>query len=321
MSSPRCASRSATASTVGASIRPASLPSARNTTESAYEAATGSCVTITTVRPCTRTASRNSSSTPCAARVQGAGRLVREDHPGLGDQRAGDGDPLALTAGELVGAVTEPVAETDRGEDLLGPRTVDAPPGELQRQHRVLRDGERVQQVVLLEHEPDPTPPEPRQLGLGPARHLRAVDHHDPAVRPVEPRRALQQRRLAGPRRTHHRRERPALQAQRDPVQRGHRAVVTAVGPAHLDQPQCLGGGSLVVSVVRCGTSLSPSVRHALCLVNDATENAGCAHWAQNPYPGCTQRHPRRRVLGGARDRAAIGGAASVASLPTHRNP
>lgn len=49
-----------------------SLPSARNTTESAYEAATGSCVTITTVRPCTRTASCNSSSTPRALRVSRA---------------------------------------------------------------------------------------------------------------------------------------------------------------------------------------------------------------------------------------------------------
>ena len=56
------------------------------------------------------------------AGVEGAGRLVGEDHRGPGDQRAGDRDALLLAAGQFAGAVLAPVAEPDAVEDLAAPR-------------------------------------------------------------------------------------------------------------------------------------------------------------------------------------------------------
>jgi len=44
-------------------------------------------------------------------RVELAGRLVPQDEDRVLDHRAGDRDPLLLAAGELVGAVLEPIAE------------------------------------------------------------------------------------------------------------------------------------------------------------------------------------------------------------------
>ena len=52
--------------------------------------------------------------------VEVAGGLVGEDDGGTVDQRAGDGDALALAAGELVGLVHHAGAEVDGLEDGLG---------------------------------------------------------------------------------------------------------------------------------------------------------------------------------------------------------
>ena len=56
--------------------------------------------------------------------VEGADRLVEDDEVGLQGERAGDADPLALAAGELVGvAVDGSGVEADvleQGADLLG---------------------------------------------------------------------------------------------------------------------------------------------------------------------------------------------------------
>lgn len=178
-----------------------------------------------------------------AAGVEGAGRFVREDHARFGDEGAGDGDTLALASGELVGAVAEAVAEPDLGEDLLRAGPVDAPPGEPERQGGVLGDGQRRQQVVLLEDEADPAAAEPGEGRLGAARHLLAVDHHDAAVGPVQSGRALQERGLAGAGGPHHGGERPAPQTQGHVVECGHGVVGALTGPvrlADLDEAQGL---------------------------------------------------------------------------------
>ena len=52
--------------------------------------------------------------------VEVSGGLVGEDDGGLVDQGAGDGDALALTAGELVGLVHHAGAEVDGFEHGLG---------------------------------------------------------------------------------------------------------------------------------------------------------------------------------------------------------
>ena len=101
-------------------------------------------------------------------RVQGAGRLVGEDHFRPGDQRPGDRHPLLLPAGQfgrpppqLVAAQAHP----GRGQLDVGPsgRAVVQP----QRQRDVLRHGQLGQQVEILEDEADPLPPQHRLPALG----------------------------------------------------------------------------------------------------------------------------------------------------------
>ena len=46
-------------------------------------------------------------------RVEGARGFVGEKQVALSDDRAGDGDPLALATGELIGKVTRPIADVD----------------------------------------------------------------------------------------------------------------------------------------------------------------------------------------------------------------
>src|SRR3546814_3347695 len=52
--------------------------------------------------------------------VEVAGRLVRQDQFRLGDERAGDGDTLLLTAGKLARPVPGAVANADLVHHLVG---------------------------------------------------------------------------------------------------------------------------------------------------------------------------------------------------------
>ena len=59
--------------------------------------------------------------------VQRAGRLVREDHRRLLDQRARDRDALALAAGELIGELVGVAGQAEVGQQpsraLMGRRS------------------------------------------------------------------------------------------------------------------------------------------------------------------------------------------------------
>ena len=59
---------------------------------------------------------------PAGVRVQGAGGLVGQDDGGTAGQGPGDGHPLLLTAGELIGQVVELVAQAYLLQYLSGPR-------------------------------------------------------------------------------------------------------------------------------------------------------------------------------------------------------
>jgi hypothetical protein len=89
--------------------------------------------------------------------VEVAGGLVGEDDGGVVDQGAGDGDALALAAGELVGLVVHARFEADVGERLLG--ALDALGGGRavvdERQLDVVQRGGAGQQVEGLEDEAD----------------------------------------------------------------------------------------------------------------------------------------------------------------------
>src|SRR6202023_968605 len=88
--------------------------------------------------------------------VEVAGRLVGEDQVRIGDQRAGDGDALLLSSGELHGPVVDAVAKANLVERLQ--RKV-APIGSVSVQKRELDvppRGELRQQLKLLEDKTDP---------------------------------------------------------------------------------------------------------------------------------------------------------------------
>lgn len=51
--------------------------------------------------------------------VQRGSRLVGQDQLGLVDQAAGDGDSLLLSAGQGVGLVVDPLAESEPGQQPL----------------------------------------------------------------------------------------------------------------------------------------------------------------------------------------------------------
>ena len=121
---------------------------------------------------------------------------------GLVDQRAGDGDALALAAGEIGAALLDDrvVALRQLGDELVGA-------GEPRRLHhqRARRGGigqrdvlvdRAVEQHVLLQHDAD-LAAQPGGIELG---DVDAVEQHLAGVRAVEALDRLGQRRLAGTR-------------------------------------------------------------------------------------------------------------------------
>ena len=193
------------------SRRPTTRPSSRNSVLWAYDAANGSWVTITTVWPRSSDASRRSSRTLTArGSVEGAGRLVGEQHLRPQVQRSRDRDSLLLPAGELRWPAAGLVGQPDLGECVEHLSAVDLTACEAGREGDVLVGGERVEQVVGLEHERHRGPPEPRQLGLAEASQRNVADDDLAPGGPVEPGRELEQRGLAGSRRAHDGGERAA---------------------------------------------------------------------------------------------------------------
>ncbi len=77
----------------------------------------GSCVTMTTVMPCSRLSPvTNSHDLGAALGVEIAGRLVGEEHRRPRDDGARDGDALLLAAGQLGRRVPLAALEADLGE-------------------------------------------------------------------------------------------------------------------------------------------------------------------------------------------------------------
>ena len=104
--------------------------------------------------------------------VEGGGGLVEEHHLGLHRERAGDGDPLLLAAGELGGVLAGLVADPDPVEQLLRARLgvglLD--PADLDRPERdVLEDRLVREEVEALEDHPDLGAQPGERLALLPA--------------------------------------------------------------------------------------------------------------------------------------------------------
>ncbi len=138
-------------------------PSARNSTRSVYDAATGSWVTITIVCPNSSTLRRRNPSTSAL----------------LVESRLPVGSSAKTIAGRLtsarahaarccwppessVGLCPSRGAQPDGVDDLVEPRLVGLAAGEVERQQDVLLRGEGRHQVEGLEHEADLLASQPR---------------------------------------------------------------------------------------------------------------------------------------------------------------
>ena len=116
-------------------------------------------------------------------RIQRGGRLVADHQRRLVHQGAGDGDPLLLATGKLVGPLIPALADADPIEDLTGTFQRLAAGYALDQQGNpdVFRDRERGDEVELLENEADALRPE---AGERSARHFfqRIPENLDPAA-------------------------------------------------------------------------------------------------------------------------------------------
>ena len=116
------------------------------------------------------------------------------------DQGAGDGDPLALPAGEVLGPAAGALRQPYALEQLGGV----APAGgveaavELERQEEVLEDRQRRHQVELLEDKAQPPAAEVRAPGLAEAAELLPGDAQPAGVWRLHGADEVEQRRLAG---------------------------------------------------------------------------------------------------------------------------
>ena len=121
------------------------------------------------------------------ARVNRAGRLVTEQHPGPGSQGAGDPHALLLAAGELRRIARRFVGEIHDVQSLSRPApSLDlAHSGELERELHVLSGGEIVEQIEVLEDHADVVALG-AQLLVAQRLQFGAI-HNDPAARrPLE---------------------------------------------------------------------------------------------------------------------------------------
>src|SRR5438132_13562163 len=157
--------------------------------------------------------------------IEVARRLVGEQQRRPIYERARNRDALLLAAGELIGMVIEPFAQTNRRQRFG--RTL-APLGRVntarveQRQLDVLEGGGARQQVKALEHEPDFRVADARQLARTELRHVLAVEKVLSARRPIEAAEQVHERGLAGARRTGERDELAGRDVERDPTERRH---------------------------------------------------------------------------------------------------
>ena len=180
------------------------------------EAATrGSCVTTTTAAPSVLAVSTSSSITSSAATESSEpGRLVGEDDPRPRDQRPREGDPLALPAGELAG---QPVARARPGP---GGSTTPPPAARQARRGRPASSsgsamfstaGSSGTSCPNWNTRPKAVAPQLHALPVGEPVDALAVEVHLARVGSQDAGEAVQQRRLAGAARPHHRDDLPLV--------------------------------------------------------------------------------------------------------------
>ena len=120
-------------------------------------------------------------------RVQGARRLVAEQHLRVRCQRAGNRNALLLAAGQLRRVGVGLIGQTDQLQQLTGAGLglVSGDLRQLHREHDIAQTGALHQQVELLKNHGDLTPGR-AQVGGAQVLHLLAVDDNISLVRALQ---------------------------------------------------------------------------------------------------------------------------------------
>ncbi len=229
---------------------------------------------------------RSSSSWPIArpgGGVHRAGRLIGQQHRRVVDQRPGDRHPLPLPAGQPPRVGVPVPFDAQLGQQLVGPRPGRAAPhpGQPGRQHHVAGHGQVLHQVEELEDHPDLGAAVPGGPGL-PQPVDPLPGHRDrPGRRLVQPGHQVQQRRLAAPRRPHHRHRLPGRHLHADPVQA--RRPAGGIPLRHLAElDQRIHGRTSCLSGWSCPAA--------------ARRQAVARHWGRGPH-GDVWPHTRRHAV------------------------
>ena len=132
--------------------------------------------------------------------VERAGGFVGKDDAAAVHERPGDGNALLLAAGKLVGLVLQLVRQAQIREQGLGPvkARLFVHPGVYGGKGHVFRGGQRGEQVVALEDEPDALPAQFRELVAVQRADVHAADAADPGRLGVEAAQDIHEGGLAG---------------------------------------------------------------------------------------------------------------------------
>ena len=154
------------------------------------------------------------------------------------DQRPGEGDPLLLAGRQLVGPVLLAVGQVDGREHLADRRRLLAAPGvpagDDERQGDVLAHRQDREQVEELEDEARLVAAQLRRGVVAELAHDRPVEHDLAGGRAVQPAEEVQERALAGARRSHDGHELARLDRQRDAPDGGDVDAAHAVAPGEV---------------------------------------------------------------------------------------
>ena len=142
---------------------------------------------------------------PTRRLVEVAGGLVGEHDRRTADQGPGDGDPLALSTRQLIGAGVGSFVKADESEGIegTGPPFRLGDPGVEEAVGHVVERTLVLGQEELLEHEADTGGPQRGQLPVGESLDVESGDPHPAGTGPVQGAHQLQESGLARPRGTH----------------------------------------------------------------------------------------------------------------------
>ena len=137
--------------------------------------------------------------------VQVAGRFVGQDEVGVIHQAAGDGHPLLLTAGELGGAVPQPIFQPDQRGQLVAALAGGRAGATLvvQRNLDVFHDRQLLDQVIRLKDEADAGSADHGKLVVAHLGDIVVAEKELAAGRLVQATEQVEQRALAGTGRAH----------------------------------------------------------------------------------------------------------------------